>query len=292
MKNKPLLTYAGGKTKMIKHHQHFLPDSIETYSEPFFGGGAMFLYVMERYNPKKVFINDIYEGLVNIYIQVRDNPIEFCKEVDILEREYLILPTRKSDKEKNIKPCKRAEYFMEIRRQHAFEYELWSDTHRAAVLFFLMKTGFNGILQFNKNTNGRFGTPLGLGNQTEKIYDKDLVKVWSRLLQVCEITCKDYSEVPQSDLNYLDPPYLYSFTTYGKEWNKRHMTDLLRLTNSYRGTTLVCNRCVEDDSFFENNRFDFNIEYFDVTYTAGRRKKVKDGYKAKKAKEVLLYKTS
>ena len=34
-----------------------------------------------------------------------------------------------------------------------------------------------------------------------------------------------------------------------------------------------------------------NVHYFDITYTAGRRKKTEDGFTAKKAKEILLYKT-
>ena len=32
-----------------------------------------------------------------------------------------------------------------------------------------------------------------------------------------------------------------------------------------------------------------NMKLFDVTYTAGRRKKTEDGFEAKKAKEVLLW---
>jgi len=31
------------------------------------------------------------------------------------------------------------------------------------------------------------------------------------------------------------------------------------------------------------------MQLFDITYTAGRRKKTKEGYEAKKAKEVLLW---
>jgi hypothetical protein len=34
-----------------------------------------------------------------------------------------------------------------------------------------------------------------------------------------------------------------------------------------------------------------NTHYFDITYTAGRRKKIEGGYSAKKATEILLYKT-
>ena len=53
MKIKPLFIWAGGKTKMMKHYESLFPSAfdnkIESYSEPFFGGGAMFLNVVQRY---------------------------------------------------------------------------------------------------------------------------------------------------------------------------------------------------------------------------------------------------
>ena len=43
------------------------------------------------------------------------------------------------------------------------------------------------------------------------------------------------------------------------------------------------------DGFFESRLGDNNMVYFDVTYTAGRRKKNTDGsHSAKKAREILM----
>jgi DNA adenine methylase len=53
LRNKPLFMWAGGKSKMLKHYLPYMPSSINEYSEPFLGGGAMFLYVMETYIPRK-----------------------------------------------------------------------------------------------------------------------------------------------------------------------------------------------------------------------------------------------
>ena len=41
-----------------------------------------------------------------------------------------------------------------------------------------MKTGFNGVWQVNRNTNNKFGTPFGLGNQKTKVYDRDVLNWW------------------------------------------------------------------------------------------------------------------
>ena len=41
--------------------------------------------------------------------------------------------------------------------------------------------------------------------------------------------------------------------------------------------------------FFEKQEHDLNVAYFDITYTAGRRKKTDTGHEAKRAREILLY---
>ena len=50
---------------------------------------------------------------------------------------------------------------------------------------------------------------------------------------------------------------------------------------------MMSNRDV-GDNFFEDRVGNNDIVYFDVTYTAGRRKKVDDGFEAKKAREILM----
>ena len=233
---------------------------------------------MKRYNPKKAYINDINEGIVNIYRNVKDNVEDFCKVVDDYQDKYLVLS--KEDRKK---------YFFEVRHQHAYDYETWDKTFEAGTLYFLMKTGFNGIWQINQNTNGRYGTPAGLLNQKDKIYDKATVYEWNHMLKNVEIHCGDYSQCPSGDLNYLDPPYRDSFADYGTGWNDQRTEELLEYTKNLPGTVLFCNRCDGTD-FFESRKGDMNLITFPITYTAGRRKKTEEGFEAKKATEVLLWK--
>ena len=46
-----------------------------------------------------------------------------------------------------------------------------------------------------------------------------------------------------------------------------------------------------DDDWFDGKSASLKTHYFDITYTVGRRKATADGYEAKKAREILLYKT-
>jgi DNA adenine methylase len=274
---KPLFMWAGGKAKMLKYHAPYLPASCNTYSEPFFGGGAMYLHIQKTLRPEKCYINDVNSGIVNIYRNVKEDPAEFCGIVDTYQRQYLEL-----DK------VGRKRYYYDLRHEHAYNYEGWSAVSEAATLYFLMKTGFNGIWQINKNTNNRYGTPCGLLNQTDKVYDKANVLAWSELLQNTEIFCDDYSNCPSGELNYFDPPYRDSFADYGTGWGDVETEKLLQHVNSLDGNVLFCNRCDGTD-FFESRKGKLNLATFPVTYTAGRRKKVGDNFEAKKATEVLLY---
>ncbi len=275
---KPLFMWAGGKTKVMKHYAPFMPQTIKHYYEPFVGGGAMFVNVMKNYTPKRVFLNDTNEGIISIYKSIRDDYDRFVEVMDSYQEVYLPLDydARKA-------------YYFQVRDRHAWDYHNWDKTYEAATLYFLMKTGFNGIWQINKNTNGRFGTPAGLLNQTDKVYDKDVVKWWHDKLQDVELYCGDWRIAVQDDPDgffFLDPPYRNSFTKYGTGWDDQDLLDLISFANTQK-SVFLCNRA--DDDWFDTLNTRLNVHYFPITYTAGRRKKTNTGYAAKKARECLLY---
>ena len=278
---KPIFIWAGGKTKVLKHYAPFMPSSFETYYEPFFGGGAMFVHVMNTYQPKNVVINDINDDVVNIYRSIRNDYDEFVLRLNELEDQYI--PLSKEDRKK---------LYFEIRHQHAYDYEGWSKPFEAATLYFLMKTGFNGIYQLNQNTNGRYGTPAGLLNQKDEVYNRDVLKWWNDALQNVTIKSGDWKDAVTNDPNgffFFDPPYRDSFADYGNGFGDEALVSLLDFADA-QNLVFVANRA--DDAWFDNQSRSMQVHYFNITYTAGRRKKTEDGFAAKKAREILLYKTN
>jgi len=278
---KPLFIWAGGKTKVLKHYAPFMPSApFSTYYEPFFGGGAMFVHVMNTYKPKNVVINDINHDVMNIYRSIRNDYDEFIGRVDSLESQYI--PLNKDDRKK---------FYFDVRHLHAWNYQEWSKPFEAATLYFLMKTGFNGIYQLNKNTNGRYGTPSGLLNQTNSIYDRSIMLWWKQALQSVDIRSGDWRNAVTDDSNgffFFDPPYRDSFADYGNGFGDDALLDLIDFADAQK-SVFVANRA--DDDWFDDKAKSLNVHYFDITYTAGRRKKNDDGtYHAKKAREILLYK--
>jgi DNA adenine methylase len=275
---KPIFIWAGGKKKMLKHYLPIMPSTVTNYCEPFFGGGAMFVYVMTKYKPKHSHINDINPDIISIYQSIRDNFAEFSNRLNQLESDYI--PLDKEDRKK---------YYYSLREEHAWDYQKWNKVVESATLYFLMKTGFNGIYQLNKNTNGRYGTPPGLVNQKTEVYDRKVLEWWNECLQNVTITSGDWSSCTEyTDCFYfLDPPYRDCFADYGNAFNDDKLRELIAFSDQ-QSNVMLCNRD-SGDNWFEENKKSLNIAKFPVTYTAGRRKKTVDGFEAKKATEVLLY---
>ena len=277
---KPLFMWAGGKTKVLKHYAPFMPTSFSTYYEPFFGGGAMFIHVMNQYKPQQVFINDINQDIVSIYRCIKENYDEFIQRLNDLEDQYI--PLCKDDRKK---------LYFDVRHQHGYDYESWSKPFESATLYFLMKTGFNGVYQLNKNTNGRYGTPSGLLNQKTEVYDRSIIEWWHDALQNVTITSGDWCDSVNDNHDaffFFDPPYRDSFADYGNGFNDNSLLKLIDFCDN-QSKVFLANRA--DDDWFNGKCKSLNTHYFDITYTAGRRKKTEDGYSAKKATEILLYKT-
>ena len=264
---------------MLENYMPLMPsvENVNSYVEPFFGGGAMFIHMKKYYHMKKIIINDINISIMNIYKSIRDDYDSFIKRVIELETKYM--PLKKEERKK---------YYFDLRHEHSYDYEKWNTTIESATLYFLMKTGFNGIFQINKNTNNRYGTPSGLLNQKKRVFDLTIIKWWNNALQDVEIRNESWENVCTLDdaFYFFDPPYRDSFADYGNSFNDDNLLELIKFANNQKQVFLA-NRA--DDDWFENHKMNLNTKIFDVTYTAGRRKKTATGHEAKKAKEILLY---
>lgn len=312
---KPLFMWAGGKTKLLKHYQPVFDtlglSGIDTpglsaprfdqYVEPFFGGGAVFCHLSSYFSlhfslhfdsKNSLILNDSNKEIMGVYRAIRDDPDSFLRHVDSeLDRFF-----RFTDKDS------RKSYYYALRESY------WSNPNPSTI-FVLMRLGFNGLWKTCAKSNGLYGTPAGLLNHTsrDQVYTRSNVMEWHSALQGATLLSGDYGNSfpvgqhggPTGSINsidldktlvYMDPPYRGSSITYGNGFNDENQAEAVEWAKSLasRGATvLFANRCVERDSFFENLLEGSSFHYFDVKYTAGRRKKTSDGFEAKKAKEFL-----
>ena len=68
------LRWPGGKFKMLKTLDGYIPARVDKYLEVFTGGGSVLLHVLQTRRPRTVYANDIDWNLINYYTEVRERP--------------------------------------------------------------------------------------------------------------------------------------------------------------------------------------------------------------------------
>ncbi len=187
---RPIVKWAGGKTKLLSELVARMPGEIGTYAEPFSGGAALFFAIADqsqKYARKldRAILADRNEELVITYNAVK-------RDVDAVIRE---LATYKYDRD----------LFYETRAKNP---RTLTDAARAARLLFLNRTCFNGL--WRVNSKGEFNVPFGR-YKNPTICDADGLKAASVALARAEIVHADFSDVTRDlgrgDFVYFDPPY-------------------------------------------------------------------------------------
>ena len=279
---RPFYMWAGGKGRLVKEYLEWWPDmaDYDHYVEPFFGGGAIFCWMNNEYGHLSGSVGEINAELVGVLREVRGHPKRFILRAQKLAAEFLAVDNH------------------EDRKKWYYEHRaLYWKSPDPATLYVLMRLGFNGIWQTCRDSKGLFGTPAGLLGQTSsvQVIDPTLIRNWSNALADVAIHGGSYEKIPLDSkgrsLIYLDPPYRQSFTSYGTGFSDADQEKLIVWFKEQAGAghkVLLANRDDVGDGFFEQRLSDVaDLHWFDVTYTAGRRKKIEGGYAAKKAREFL-----
>jgi len=250
---KPFLKWAGGKTQLLHEIDKRLPKEeiragrIDTYVEPFVGGGAVFFHIAQEYPEiKRHFLLDINQDLVNCFNEVKTNVEGLIEELRSLEAAFLR------------KRSGRKDFYYEIREQ-------FNADRSPAKLIFLNKTCYNGLYRVNRKDG--FNVPFG-DYKNPTICDDANLRNASEVLQNAEIICGDFTDSQQYINNhsfvYFDPPYrplsaTASFTSYSKdsfsEQDQIRLAEFCRQIYSHGAKFLLSNSDPKNedttDHFFE-----------------------------------------
>lgn len=203
---KPFLKWAGGKRRVIPELMKYVPETFDTYYEPFLGGGAFYFHL----EPARAQINDVNVELIATYWQIRDGLKELLIELHDMERFYSKMGE---------------EYYYSVRESKPKLRVL-----QAAQFIFLNKTCFNGLYRVNKSS--KFNVPFGK-YANPLICDSKTLGECNYALQKTAISTFSFKDLGQRgahfswqpkkyDLVYIDPPYIpisqsANFTGYTKD---------------------------------------------------------------------------
>lgn len=268
---KPFLKWAGGKAKLIPIFEERYPvelqnGEIDTYIEPFIGGGAVLLSIISKYNFNKIVINDINSELTLTYKVIREYPDKLISILDKMQEEYNCLDSLEE----------KQEFFYGVREKFNqskgnINYEKIDDKsiEHAASMIFLNKSCFNGL--YRENKKGGFNVPFG---KKEKLncYDKENIMAVSEKLKNAIILNGDFEKVMDYVNNhtfvYMDPPYRpLNATSNFNDYSKEPFNDdtQIRLSKFYKELNKKGAKLMESNSDPKNT--DENDEFFDELYS-------------------------
>lgn len=269
-KIRPFVKWAGGKGSLIPQLNNFYPYElkngiIERYIEPFVGGGAVLIDILQKYDVQEAYAFDINIDLINSYNVIKNDVEDLITNLKQMETEYLQL---EHEGRKNYFYNKRDEYN---------NYTLEENEHsiqRAAQFIYLNRTCFNGLYRVNKA--GKFNVPMG-SHKNPTICDEENLRNLSKLIQNVQFQYGDYRRsmeyVTENTFVYFDPPYrplnvTSGFTSYTKEdfndENQKELAEFYRELNEQNAKLMLSNsnpkNTNKEDTFFDNIYQGFNID--------------------------------
>jgi len=272
---KPFLKWAGGKGQLLSKFEEMYPQElingeIDTYIEPFVGGGAVLFDVLQKFKVKKAVIIDLNKELINCYRCIKADVKKLIVNLEEIQDSFLSL----SDKD-------RKEYFLRVRdRYNQIHLNGRFDFEKAADFIFLNRTCFNGL--YRVNSKGEFNVPFGK-YKNPLICDKENLLLISKLLQNVEIRFGDYflakEYVEGKTFIYFDPPYRplienSSFVSYDKSgFNDEDQKVLANFVKKFdeQGCLIMLSNSDPKNTNPKDNFFDDLYEEFNIDRIFARR---------------------
>ena len=266
------LRWPGGKSRACIKMDPYFPDlrNYDEFREPFLGGGSVAIHVTKKYPDLKIWVNDLYEPLVNFWQQLQ-------MFGDDLKDKLLDL------KSKNNTPDKARELF--LKSKDRVNDQTLSNLDRAASFYVVNKCSFSGLTEISS-----FSQQASTGNFSVRGIEK--LPEYSKLIVNWRITNYSYDYLLDGDTTafvYLDPPYDIKDNLYGRKGSMHKGFDHDKFAADCNANNMDMLVSYNTDQLVKN-RFlggKWNAAEFDLTYTM--RSVGEYMREQKQRKELLLF---
>lgn len=269
-KVRPFVKWAGGKGSLIPQITKYYPEDLKTgvidkYVEPFVGGGAVLIDILQKYDVKEAYAYDTNKDLINAYNVIKTEVNSLINKLKKYEDEYISLEMED-----------RKKYYYDVRSEYNSSEikEGKISLKRAAEFIFLNRTCFNGLYRVNQS--GDFNVPMGK-YKNPTICDEENLEALSKLIKNVEFICGDYQTteeiVDKNTFVYFDPPYrplsvTSGFTSYTKDdfddEDQKQLASYFRTLDTKDAKLMLSNsnpkNVDEEDTFFDDIYSGFNIK--------------------------------
>ena len=244
------LRYPGGKSRACTKMDPYFPDlrEYQEFREPFLGGGSVAIHVTKKYPHLDIWVNDLYEPLVNFWqqLQMFGNDLK-DQLVDL--------------KSTNNTPDKARVLFNDAKISV-------NDTHqtnleRAVAFYIVNKCSFSGLTE-----SSSFSPQASNSNFSLRGIEK--LPEYSKLIERWKITNYSYDyllDYKDSTFVYLDPPYDIKDNLYGKKGSMHKGFDHDRFASDCSACDMPQLVSYNSDQLVKDRFVNWNAAEFDLTYT-------------------------
>lgn len=246
------LRYPGGKSRACTKLDQFLPDlrEYDEYREPFLGGGSVALHITKKYPHLKVWVNDLYEPLVNFWQVLQKDGVT-------MKNKLLELKTRCPD------PASARVLFQESK--HYLDTDNTDPLWRAVSFYIVNKCSFSGLTE-----SSSFSKQASDNNFSFRGIEK--LPFYSTIISKWHITNLTYEELFDESSErrafiYLDPPYDIKDNLYGKKGAMHKRFDHDTFATDCDICSMDCLISYNANQLVKDRFKSWQAGEFDLTYT-------------------------
>jgi site-specific DNA-adenine methylase len=264
------LRYPGGKSRACEKMGPYFPDlrNYDEFREPFLGGGSVAIYITKKYPNLDIWVNDLYEPLVNFWQQLQ------MFGTDIKDKLVDLKTT-------NNTPVLAKELFLKAKEQ-VNDRDL-PNIDRAVSFYIVNKCSFSGLTE-----SSSFSEQASNSNFSLRGIEK--LPGYSFLISKWRITNYSYDYLMDGNMGafmYLDPPYDIKDNLYGHKGSMHKGFDHDKFADDCDSNKMDQLVSYNSDQLVKDRFKNWNAAEFDLTYTM--RSVGEYMREQKQRKELLLF---
>ncbi len=247
------LRYPGGKSRAVTKMAQYFPDlrNYVEYREPFLGGGSVAIYISQRYPHLKIWVNDLYEPLVNFWqqlqmfgVELRDKILDYKLTHDTPEKARELFNNSKE--------------IIHANSESAFD--------RAVAFYIVNKCSFSGL-----TSSSSFSRQASVSNFSVRGIEK--LPGYSEIISNWNINNYSYEYLMEHQTHenlfiYHDPPYDIKDNLYGNKGSTHKGFDHDRFASDCNKYSSVHQLVSYNSAQLVRDRFkEWTAAEFDLTYT-------------------------
>ena len=246
------LRYPGGKSRACTKMDQYFPDLRDyvEFREPFLGGGSVAIHISKKYPHLKITVNDLYEPLVNFWLQLQESGKELEENI-------------KNYKSTHPEPISARELFNESKKR--VNDQKFDSLERASAFYIVNKCSFSGLTE-----SSSFSQQASISNFSMRGIEK--LSGYSELITNWNITNNTYEDLIENEIHddifmYLDPPYDIKDNLYGKKGEMHKSFDHDKFTENCDKSNIDMLVSYNSNQLVKDRFKDWTAAEFDLTYT-------------------------